>query len=892
MTQQEDVRDKRLLFKAEGFVKALPGGQLTLGSFEVFEGDRVALLGTSGRGKTTLMQHLAGLTRITEADQGNLWYFPAGTTGTPVPTDGFDLRRRSSELARLRRDEFGFVFQKPELLEFLNISENIHLRPHLRGIVNSPGDEARLAKEALDLLEVEHLPRDNPADLSGGEASRVAFLRSVQGSPSVLFVDEPASDLDSEAKWFIASLVARWADRGRGRRTVFLVTHDIPMAWQFATKFLILPKDRSRPVVVASRDDLGALPVEEGTNQHVTWKRLHEIVGYSCADAEQWVQPVEDATQRRFEERQERLLEILAPSAASPSLSGHLRTFFRLVWRDFWRRGRASSRWTLTWGAPILLVAIHILMFAALFAISGVRTRTIAHFEEALRNPLNWVETVEYVDNLPESGVPPFPEADDALLERLPKMAEILGRENFRDMEILKRSVRLADPDSGRYLGHQQLVFLHPANPAFQAFVAQVETSDEQRQVLLDRPDWEGVILSRSLAEQIAGNGDVSGIVGRWIAAVRLGPGDRDVLLPMRVLGVAPAIPGGDALVSIGMGYSFEDLVLRFQARKFQVRLPRPAWWTQPETLQPPERPAFWKKQEELVKTWAEWLEGQLRPEIVKSLVPRGIAGVLTPEEDGSSGLGFEARIVPTPGDENPVLEVDLGVPVYLPVIRKGLDAACRAAASPGCPVDLVFPGVAGLYTERPSSMDGHFWLRALPLSDLDTDLAIAHIDETVSQLKQKGFAIDSSLRERIRHLTRMRTIFEWFGDIAFFGASVIFLIAILVFLVFDSFRKTHAIAILMAQGISRLSYFGVLVVQTFMVALGALALALPATWLLGAALFSELDGLLGGSGGMLKVSEIQWLWVLGAWGVVWLSSVAIRTWIFCRAEPGEQLRY
>ena len=187
-------------------------------SFEVGQGELVAIMGPSGSGKTTILRTVAGL----EA-------FHAGR----VFVEGVSLN--AATLRQLRR-KIGMVFQFHCLFEHLSALENVWLAPvHAYGIRR---DEAqRRARELLRAFGVEHRATALPRELSGGEAQRVAIARALAVDPRVLLMDEPTAALDPERRAALGTLLR---DLIRLGRTLVIATHDEEFARTFATRVLRL----------------------------------------------------------------------------------------------------------------------------------------------------------------------------------------------------------------------------------------------------------------------------------------------------------------------------------------------------------------------------------------------------------------------------------------------------------------------------------------------------------------------------------------------------------------------------------------------------------------------------------------------------------------------------
>src|SRR5438067_382776 len=181
-------------------------------SLSIDAGEMVSIIGPSGSGKSTLLNLVGGLDRP--------------TTGT-VTVDGEILDRLADDdLARVRRDKIGFIFQFFNLLPTLSCLENVGLPLHLRGWPRARVD-AR-ARELLTLVQLEHRMQHLPDELSGGERQRVAIARALSVYPPVLLADEPTGNLDSRTGGEILGLIRDL--HARLGSTVVIVTHDMSVA--------------------------------------------------------------------------------------------------------------------------------------------------------------------------------------------------------------------------------------------------------------------------------------------------------------------------------------------------------------------------------------------------------------------------------------------------------------------------------------------------------------------------------------------------------------------------------------------------------------------------------------------------------------------------------------
>lgn len=181
-------------------------------SLRVDVAEYVAVIGPSGSGKSTLMHLLGCLDRP--------------TTGT-LAVGGHDTRLLSdSELAKLRNQTIGFVFQSFALLARTTAVENVALPLVYRGLGHA--ERRRRAVEALSAVGLGHRMHHRPSQLSGGEQQRVAIARALVGEPSVLLADEPTGNLDTRSGAEIMAILDR-LNHERGVAVV-LVTHEPAIA--------------------------------------------------------------------------------------------------------------------------------------------------------------------------------------------------------------------------------------------------------------------------------------------------------------------------------------------------------------------------------------------------------------------------------------------------------------------------------------------------------------------------------------------------------------------------------------------------------------------------------------------------------------------------------------
>lgn len=179
-------------------------------NLEIVQGSFVALTGTSGSGKSTLLHLLGGL--------------DAPTTGE-VWIGGQALSKcKEKQLAELRRDRIGFVFQKFHLIQELNVRENI-IMPIL--LASKKVNEAYI-EDICDVLGLGERMEHMPHELSGGQQQRTAIARALANEAEVLLCDEPTGNLDKKTSEEVLSLLHDIHEKYK--KTILIVTHDMEIA--------------------------------------------------------------------------------------------------------------------------------------------------------------------------------------------------------------------------------------------------------------------------------------------------------------------------------------------------------------------------------------------------------------------------------------------------------------------------------------------------------------------------------------------------------------------------------------------------------------------------------------------------------------------------------------
>jgi putative ABC transport system ATP-binding protein len=206
--------DKKIIIKTEHVNKKYVLGGNTINaldnlSFDILEKEMVAITGASGSGKSTLMNIIGCLDR---PDSGN--YFLAGNDVSKLNKD---------ELAEIRNQFIGFVFQSFNLLPRMSALENVEL-PLLYGGKKNTRPMAEKALEIVGLVErMDHQPKQ----LSGGQRQRVSIARSIVTNPAIILADEPTGALDSKTSLEIMDILGKLNSEGR---TIIIVTHEQDIA--------------------------------------------------------------------------------------------------------------------------------------------------------------------------------------------------------------------------------------------------------------------------------------------------------------------------------------------------------------------------------------------------------------------------------------------------------------------------------------------------------------------------------------------------------------------------------------------------------------------------------------------------------------------------------------
>jgi len=228
MSEMDEMSDRKLL-EVRDVTKIYGSGRTAVkavdsASFSINRNELVLLMGPSGSGKTTLLTLISGLLKPTSGS---------------IKIDGIEITSLTQrELARLRLEKIGFIFQHFNLLTALTALENVMIPLIIKGVRER--EARKKAEELLTNFGLEDRMHHKPEDLSGGEQQRVAVARAVITDPDIIIADEPTANLDSEKGREVMELIHGMVKRGKA---AIIASHD-PRVEGFADRILRMEDGR------------------------------------------------------------------------------------------------------------------------------------------------------------------------------------------------------------------------------------------------------------------------------------------------------------------------------------------------------------------------------------------------------------------------------------------------------------------------------------------------------------------------------------------------------------------------------------------------------------------------------------------------------------------------
>lgn len=207
-----------------------PKEVLTGFTLDVNEGETVAIIGSSGSGKSVAIKHIVGLL---EPDKGTVW------------VDGLEVPKLTRPELYALRAKIGYVFQFAALFDSMTIGENVAMGLRKEGKL-AERDIQRRVSESLELVDLPNVETTMPAELSGGMRKRVGIARAIARRPKYILYDEPTTGLDPVTSAVIDELMVR--TREKLKVTSIVITHDMRSAYRVGSRIAMLYEGTVRQV--------------------------------------------------------------------------------------------------------------------------------------------------------------------------------------------------------------------------------------------------------------------------------------------------------------------------------------------------------------------------------------------------------------------------------------------------------------------------------------------------------------------------------------------------------------------------------------------------------------------------------------------------------------------
>ncbi len=205
-------------------------------SFEIKDGEIVAIMGRSGTGKSVLLKHLIGLMKPTSGS---------------VMIDSVDIASLPERELLVIRKKIGYLFQEGALYDFMDVFDNVAF-PLKEHTSMKPAEIEARVREVLSMVDLQDVEEKMPSELSGGMKKRVSLARAIVLKPKILFCDEPTSGLDPLRSKDISDLIRHISKQIKC--TTVITSHDIKNSFRLADRLILL--DEGHIIIMGTKDEV------------------------------------------------------------------------------------------------------------------------------------------------------------------------------------------------------------------------------------------------------------------------------------------------------------------------------------------------------------------------------------------------------------------------------------------------------------------------------------------------------------------------------------------------------------------------------------------------------------------------------------------------------------